>query len=231
MTGRRIARLAALLGIVVALAGAAAIGLGHAQADRRGVDEITYVDLQQADIAPGGSVTQPFRVQAPALSRIGFLYSYWGGGAAPVRVTVRSAGRTIAREDLALAPTPAPGARITWWAQGIANSTARMEEIAVRGRAEGTVTVTVEVPRGGEPIVLYWSPPPPDTIPSAGDAGRRYAMRTEYGPVGPALLHAPALVARMAAVGAPWLPRAALWLLCGCLLALLVALVWRVGGD
>lgn len=231
MTGRLLARGLAVLGVMVALAGAAAMGVGHVQADRRGVDEITYIDLRPADIPPGGAVTQAFQVQDVGLSRIGLLYSYWGVGTAPVRVTLRSSGRTLAQADLALPSTATSAARITWWAQGAANSYARIWEVPVQGRAQGTVTVTVSVPAGGHPIVLYWSPPPPNTIPSVGDPQRRYAMRTEYGAVRPALLQAPTMVARMAAVGAPWLPAPALWALAAVLLLLSGVVTWRVSAH
>ena len=229
---RRSERLRSLVGVagaVLVLAGFATVAWLHAEPAARGFDEIWYEQLHGQVIRPGEAVTQPVRVQAPGLTRVAFLYSYTGTGEAPVDVTVRSAGAVLGHSRLGLRPTLTVGDREAWWsyqttgdaAPNTWQTLARFQEVPVRGPAAGTATVTLAVPKAGRPLLLYWNP---------SGASRRYAIRTEYGPVRPALLAAPTFVRRMAGYGSPWLPAPALWLLIALVIGLFGALTWKVAG-
>jgi hypothetical protein len=228
---RVLVRVAAVAMVAVVVAALVVIGLTHTRAERLGVDEITYIDLRAAQLGPGASITQPTPVQADGLSRVGLLYSSPGPGTSPLRVTVRSGGAVIADRTLRLDHTLSGTRRQAWWEQSLTNSIIQMAEVPIEGRAAGSVTVTATVPAGGRPVALYWSPPHQGAPASAGDSSRRYAVRTEYGPVRPALAQAPLVVERMARYGPPWLPAPALWTLAALTALLLAALAGRAAGP
>jgi hypothetical protein len=222
-------RFVAFIGLVLVLAGFAAVAAVHPEPAALGFDEISYAQLHSQVIQAGQAISQHVRVEAPGLSKIAFLYSYTGEGPAPVDVTVRSGGTLLGHDQPKLRPTLALEDREAWWsyqttgdaAPDTWQTLARFQEVPIRGPSAGTVTVTIAVPVTGRPVLLYWSP---------ADTSRRYAIRTEYGPAQPALLKAPTYVSRVARFGSPWLPAPAACLLAATLIGLLGIVSWRMAG-
>jgi hypothetical protein len=231
------ASLAAVMGIALVVAGFITAGLLHQEAGRHGFDEIAYVRLHSQVIQPGQSASQPVKVQASHLSRIAFLYSYVGEDQAPVNVTVRANGVTRGGSHLNLPPTLKVGDREAWWSfQAIGDAApnawqtlARFQEVPVSGPLEGPLIVTISIPLGGRPVILYWNPSNTLGPPSLENPSRHFAIRTEYDPVQPALFKGPAFAQRMGHYGSPWMPSPAVWALAALLCVLLSILsLWLV---
>jgi hypothetical protein len=205
----------------------------------RGFNEIAYTQLHTQLLLPGQSASQAVEVQGPRLSQLAFLYSSPSPDPIPVDLSVRAEGQIIARRRLQLGPTLSVRDREAWWsfqATGDAapntwQALARFREVPLPGSPRGTIFVTIAVPLGGKPLIVYWNPAGGGEVPSPEPGGRRYAIRTEYGPSAPALLKGPTFLQRMAHWGSSWLPPPALVALIITTLALLSGLCWHIAGH
>jgi hypothetical protein len=232
-------RILGLVGLALTIAGWAAAAIFGTDSQSRGFDEIAYTRLREQVVQPGQTISQPVDLQSPSLTRIGFLYSNRGPWPAPLVVRVWAGNKLLAVRQLSLAPTLNLADREAWWTyQAIGDAApnawqtlARFQEVPLPAWSGAKIVITLATPRQGQPVVLYWSPASFSGPSSFADPQRRYAIRTEYGPVEPSLAKLPLYVHRMAAYGSPWLPEPMLWIL-ACLFLLLVGtLIWLLVGS
>jgi hypothetical protein len=224
-----VTRLLAIATLGITLGAALLAAILYQEPQLLGSDEVNYVNLQPITLKPGQYVTQPVDVQAPDLSRISFLYSFQASGSEVVHVTIRSAGRIVVDRELTVSRSLPDQSPARWWVGSQWDSAARFQPVPVAGPVEGRVVVTIAVPPSSQPLVLWWSPPKPAQPhlifgpPNQDSPGKGIAIRTEYGPVQPAIAKMPTFVDRVARYGALWLPAPGLW-------ALIVLFVLVAGG-
>lgn len=227
----------ALAVLAVTLVLVLAASIRHSEPQMRGFDEINYLSLSVLLLRPGDSVTQAVEVQARDLSRISFLYSYTGQAQEVVRVSVHSTEAMLADRNITLPRSLPDQDPMSWWQGGYVDSLARYQAVPVKGPVRGQVTVTISVAPTAQTLALWWSPAAPAQSHAVVQSSTVQAtdmhltIRTEYGPVRPAIEKAPTFVERMAQYGAPWLPVPALWLLAGVIVAVVGCTVWLLASD
>jgi hypothetical protein len=118
-----------------------------------------------------------------------------------------------------------------WWEANRYESLAALAEVPLESSASGRIIVFISVPAGDPAVTLYWSQPPLGALPSIGNLHREYALRTEYGPIRPALTMGPTFAGRVAASDGGWIPAGGLMALALGVIILVGAATWRMAGP